>query len=62
MSESAKQAPFDAKAKAAETKKKFQDVWPTLEGQLVELLKAHGMPEDATKWFKDVWFDSLIVS
>jgi hypothetical protein len=60
MSESTKQAPVDAKAKIAETKKRFLDVWPTLEGQLVDLMKTHGMPEDATKWFRDVrWTLSL---
>ena len=54
MSQSTNQATVDAKAKIAETKKRFLDVWPTLEGQLVDLMKTHGMPEDATKWYRDV--------
>jgi hypothetical protein len=54
MSEPTNQTPVDPKAKIAETKKRFLDVWPTLERQLVDLMKTHGMPDDATKWFRDV--------
>ncbi|CAG8709753.1 9543_t:CDS:2, partial [Acaulospora colombiana] len=42
----------DPKAKAAETKKRFLDVWPKLENELVDLMKQHSMPEDATEWFR----------
>lgn len=52
----------DPKAKAAETKKRFQDVWPKLEDELVNLMKQHSMPEDATEWFRRVrlWFSSSL--
>lgn len=46
--------PAAAKAKVAETKKRFLDVWPRLEGELVELMKQHSMPDDATEWFRKV--------
>ncbi|KAG8804541.1 Farnesyl pyrophosphate synthetase [Serendipita sp. 399] len=42
----------DPKAKAAETKKKFLEVWQKLEDELVDLMKKHSMPEDATEWFR----------
>lgn len=42
----------DAKAKAAERKKQFLDVWPKLEDELVDLMKKHSMPDDATEWFR----------
>lgn len=44
----------DAKAKAAERKKQFLDVWPKLEDELVDLMKKHSMPDDATEWFRRV--------
>ncbi|KAG8876857.1 Farnesyl pyrophosphate synthetase [Serendipita sp. 405] len=42
----------DPKAKAAETKKRFLDVWQKLEEELVDLMKKHSMPEDATEWYR----------
>lgn len=47
-------ASVDPKAKAAETKKRFLDVWPQLEKELVDLMKQHNMPDDATEWFRRV--------
>jgi hypothetical protein len=44
----------DPKAKAAERKKQFMDVWPQLENSLVDLMKQHGMPDDATEWYRRV--------
>lgn len=46
----------DPKAKAAERKKQFMDVWPQLEKSLVDLMKQHGMPEDATEWYRRVCY------
>ncbi|CAG7850729.1 Farnesyl pyrophosphate synthase Short=FPP synthase; Short=FPS; AltName: Full=(2E,6E)-farnesyl diphosphate synthase; AltName: Full=Dimethylallyltranstransferase; AltName: Full=Farnesyl diphosphate synthase; AltName: Full=Geranyltranstransferase [Serendipita indica DSM 11827] len=43
---------IDPKAKAAQRKKEFLDVWPKLESELVQLMKQHSMPEDATEWFR----------
>lgn len=50
----------DAKAKAAERKKQFLEVWPKLETELVDMMKKHAMPEDATEWFKRVRFLSSV--
>lgn len=47
-------APIDAKAKAAERKQQFLDVWPRLEDELVDVMKVHGMPDDAKEWFRRV--------
>jgi hypothetical protein len=48
----------DAKIKAAERKKQFLEVWPRLETELVDMMRKHAMPEDATEWFKRVRFPS----
>jgi hypothetical protein len=44
----------DPKAKAAERKKQFLEVWPKLETELLDMMKKHAMPEDATEWFRRV--------
>lgn len=54
MAESTAPPVSAAKAKAAETKKKFLEVWPRLENELVDLMKLHKMPDDATEWFRRV--------
>lgn len=51
----------DAKAKAAERKKQFFEVWPKLENELVDMMKKHAMPEDATEWFRRVRFRLFLI-
>ncbi|KAG8895686.1 Farnesyl pyrophosphate synthetase, partial [Tulasnella sp. 403] len=42
---------MDAKAIAAENKKRFQDAWPPIAKELVDFVKLHNMPDNAVEWF-----------
>ncbi|KIM29196.1 hypothetical protein M408DRAFT_15949 [Serendipita vermifera MAFF 305830] len=43
----------EVETKLSQTKRQFMEVWPILKGQLVDLLKAHRMPDEVTTWFSE---------
>lgn len=44
----------DAAAKKAARRKRFEDVFPLLKGELLEYLDQNGMPQDARDWYDRV--------